>query len=385
MAWVFVPHRHLTRWLHHDASLTSEDECFRRVLFVVTALYGLLIVTLQVVAPPPHAGLEAPRFALSHHPLPQHESREISPEPQRPLAWVFEDWLSPDVRLRATFDVDSATVRRFVAVYRRTVRLFPSFADQAPHPSGPLEIRVVDADVLNDPTVFDLDEDGRVLGLYFPSAEVAYLTPASFDDPSHLVHELAHFLYHAYDIDEDVDVEEMRVRRFARELTRFDRSLARPHHVHPDPPRPTLTSLRVEHDLGDGMTLFADDYTGPTRADWVKRVVDAAVAAFPRLAGAEPQALEPFGVRVQKALPRCGPRPTGPATPCGRRYWLSDSGIITSPAIYGDPEALAHAVGHLLAHQYQLELDVEEEELLATAVATTAHHHMRGYSNFGMQ
>jgi hypothetical protein len=305
--------------------------------------------------------------------------RFVSPEPLRPITWLHSAWLAPEARLRATLPLEPSVVQRFAEVYRRTLALFPGYVGQSPQLVGPLDLRLVDLDLLNDPTCFDIEVPGRLHGIYFPDTNVAYVTPTATADASHLVHELGHFLYDEYAVDPAGMDEESAVEALELCLRDFELLLAF-RHVHRTAPAWVDAAVvwPEPRRVAAGVWFQSIPAVPPGGAAWLGRAVETARDAFPALAErAAPPAGE-LTVRLldrEQLCPAAALRLRGVAA-CDAQVLLADRSVVVTPRVYAFPGILGHALGHVLARDAGIAPGSEEEEVIAYALATEVARRM---------
>lgn len=338
-----------------------------KIFYLVLAISGLAhlmgALILRTVEPAPYYGWEEPHLTLGTSA--QHvRSKPVSPEPSRDVDWSYDAMITDTVRLRSSAPLATATVERITEVFARTVKLFPGWAGKTPIDLGAVDIRVVPLEVLNDPTYFDVDKNGTVYGLYFPRANIGYVTPVAFEHSDHLVHEVAHYLYDEYDVDVDSAQEESRVRKFERYYTVFEHQLDVPH-VHADVlTEPSdLPRWRGAHRITADVSLRTTMVLQSPRALWIDHVVRVTEQSFSKQIGRPSRAIGELEIRVVGAT-RVGDLgdPDAPAKSYDARYFPAQRIAYVTPEVFRNSDALTHVLGHHLVRRYGLLTSEEEEE-----------------------
>ncbi len=284
-----------------------------------------------------------------------------NPEPARAIDWAVEAWVGDAVRLRSTAPLSDAASARLERLYADALALFPSFAGVEPRPAEPLDLRLVDRSLLNDPTYIDLAEPRTVLGVYFGGARrIAYVTPAAGNDDRVVLHEIAHYLFDMYELSLEPYDEEERVDRFVRWVRGLERTLSRSHVA--------VTQVGDRwpvYVLGSGVPVRAREAPSLTRLLWLDRLVSAGADVVARRLGREVSA--DLQLRLH-ASARChaSARPDAPVID----VWLDGCGEATRAM-----QQLGHALGHrLLAAESLAPLD---EERLAYGLGRAIEHELR--------
>jgi hypothetical protein len=345
--------------------LRDEDRVFRVLLTLLILAYSSIVPVAYVVAPDVQR-IEVRGYARG--PGTSHLPAAPPAEPQQPVDWGHEAWLADAVRLRSMTELPAESAARLGGLYGDASALFPDWVGRVPRAPEPLDLRLVEPRVLNDPTFIDAGESRTILGLYFSRENIAYASPATGDEDV-ILHEVTHHLYDAYEIELDTGVEEDQVHRFVHWVRGVERHLDRPHLDQPvaDP------ELMREHEGVAGVRLWSAAPPSPMRVIWLGRVIDAAVERFPVRAGVRPRAIAPFELVLHRGATTC----RAAASPRMRRI---DAWVDGCRKRRG-AEQLGHALGHLLVVDYGLVRERRAVERLSygTGGAVVRELLIRGY------
>lgn len=120
------------------------------------------------------------------------------------------------INVKSTLPLKRKKIRRIRYMYNKSKRLFfNKFENKLkcnPNNLGPLEIRIISADMLRDKRYFPL-AGPRNFGRYF-TPKTIYIIHEVYSHPEYLAHELAHYFYDRCGIGLDADTEQNRAYRF---------------------------------------------------------------------------------------------------------------------------------------------------------------------------
>ena len=356
---------------------------FGRVVAITAAAHVAAVVLLQVIEPVEYynADLLAEAARLSHA-----AAQPVNPEPKQPIPWGERGELTPTLGLRSVLPLDDSQRARLVEIAERAEALFVGYYGLAQRTQPRLELRVVSVATLNDPRFFNVAPDigDRIYyGRYFPGHNIAYVTDVAWTRNTHLVHELAHYFSHAYDLGLFHSQEETRARWFEDYYVRYERLLApRQQHVHAGaladgaPP----PDWRHRERLADGSQINAAFFLTPKRREWLIETTTLATQLFPAHVDVPAIEAAPVTVNIVRRPLLADAEVWGAGLDRGRRgrYVAETSTIYLPPRVFATSGMLSHQLAHHLIAAYDLELSVAEEERVAYLFERSVQRVRRG-------
>lgn len=114
------------------------------------------------------------------------------------IEWKIDktlDTVNGGIKLKSSLPLKNWKIEKIRQIYFSAEYLFfHEFENIECLDLGPLEIRIVSANILRDKKYFEYAEP-RNFGRYFESSNTIYIINEVFEHPEYLAHELAHYFY----------------------------------------------------------------------------------------------------------------------------------------------------------------------------------------------
>ncbi len=304
--------------------------------------------------------------------------RRPAGEPRRAIVYPHHVRLSEQVTVRSVARLTDEDAARLRQLYERAARLYPFYAGRGRRPGEPLELRLLPFELLNDPTLFSLGGDQRVLGLYYPSRNLIYLTPLALHEPNHVLHELGHHFADVYQLNYGEEYEEVHVHRFTQYVARFERLMRMPHvHRRRPPVMPEWEAAALRTVIDERVVVRSRNLLHPSTKRWLRDKIRLAVTMFGAATGVPEPGRRPLEIRLVDDAALAAAFPSGARRGPAGHYFPRDGVLVTTARALGDTEVLGHYLAHHLIASLPEALDAESVEQLACGFAWDMDRHLQ--------